>query len=298
MSTTQTSTVETATQPVDDILQSLTPEQFDKLKILWLKLDHLAGSGADPASQASPLATSATSDSGKNADIRREAEALQSKAFDKALADLTPEQLHTALWTMVKQDDPDTLVVRFLRARSWNVEKAAIMLIASMHWRLVAHVEDEILPAGDAEFVRMSQSDDPATRKRGEQILLQLRSGKSFARGTDHDGRPLLTIRVRLHKAGQQTLEALQQYIIFNSETSRMLLRGPNTTVAIIFDLTGFGMANMVCLGRFPFPFSLLPFPFCLLPFAFCLLALYSLASNSLRSTIPRLHPSPALPPR
>lgn len=57
------------------------------------------------------------------------------KEFKAALAGQTPAELRAAFWEMVKCDNPDALLLRFLRARKWDVDKALIMLVATMHWR-------------------------------------------------------------------------------------------------------------------------------------------------------------------
>jgi CRAL/TRIO, N-terminal domain len=59
----------------------------------------------------------------------------QTKEFKEALATSTPQQIHDTFWRMVKADHPDALFLRFLRARKWDVGKAMVMLVATMHWR-------------------------------------------------------------------------------------------------------------------------------------------------------------------
>lgn len=59
----------------------------------------------------------------------------QTKEFKAALASQTPEELRDAFWGMVKCDNPDGLLLRFLRARKWDVDKALVMMVATMNWR-------------------------------------------------------------------------------------------------------------------------------------------------------------------
>jgi len=59
----------------------------------------------------------------------------QTKEFKEAIASSSPQEIHDAFWRMVKADHPDSLFLRFLRARKWDVNKAIVMLVATMHWR-------------------------------------------------------------------------------------------------------------------------------------------------------------------
>ena len=155
----------------------------------------------------------------------------QNKQFKQALASQTPEDLRTAFWSMVKHDNPDGLLLRFLRARKWDVQKALVMLVTTMHWRSQEmHVDDDVIKAGEAGAVEASQSSDPATRKEGEDFLAQLRMGKSYLHGVDKEGRPMCFVRVRLHKQGEQSEASLERYTVYIIETARLLLTGPVDT--------------------------------------------------------------------
>ncbi|OQD61021.1 hypothetical protein PENPOL_c019G05906 [Penicillium polonicum] len=170
----------------------------------------------------------------------------QSKEFKQALEDMKPEEIRTAFWSMVKGDNPDSLLLRFLRARKWDTKKALVMLISTMRWRLLEmHVDDDIMFNGEASAVKMSQGSDPKEKKKGDDFLTQMRLGKSFLHGVDRAGRPICVVRVRLHKAGDQDNEGLERFTVYTIETARLLLAPPIETATIVFDMTDFGMANM-----------------------------------------------------
>ena len=80
-----------------------------------------------------------------------------------------------------------------------------------------------------------------------DEFMKQLRMGKSFLHGTDKDGRPICFVRVRLHKPADQSERTLERYTVFTMETARLMLRSPVDTACVVFDMTGFSLANMVC---------------------------------------------------
>ncbi|KAF6241265.1 hypothetical protein HO173_001060 [Letharia columbiana] len=170
----------------------------------------------------------------------------QAKEFHKVLESQSPEAIRTAFWSMVKHDDPDGLLLRFLRARKWNVQNALIMLISTMHWRMQEmHVDDDIVRRGEAGALDDSINSNSPTKKEGHDFLTQMRLGKSFLHGTDKEGRPLTFVRVKLHKQGEQSEASLERFTVYTIETARLLLSPNVDTAAIIFDMTDFSMANL-----------------------------------------------------
>lgn len=261
---------------------NLTPEQQDKLRKLWAAIFQVCAVG-DQDDASSTVASSAPSDNtatkertrkrslfsrkGKkdkpdSSDSASIASGLkeddaddkygQNKQFYETLANSSPEAIRATIWTMVKHDHPDALALRFLRARKWDVEKALVMLVSTMNWRATEmHVDDEIMLKGEAGMVELSQSSDAKEKQLGEDFMAQIRMGKSFLHGLDNKGRPLCVVRVRCHHQGEQCEESLERYTVYLIETARMVLRPPVDTATIVFDMTGFSMANMVS-GRSP----------------------------------------------
>ncbi|KAL8957732.1 MAG: hypothetical protein Q9193_005074 [Seirophora villosa] len=113
----------------------------------------------------------------------------QGKDFQQVLATVDPEKLRNAFWSMVKHDHPDGLLLRFLRARKWDVHNALVMLIATMNWRMKEQrVDDDIMKNGEGQAAANSSSSNAAVKREAEDFLAQLRLGKSFLHGTDREG--------------------------------------------------------------------------------------------------------------
>ena len=233
---------------------NLTAEQELKLKEFWSTLLHIFGV-SDPAdvsngdadsinSQARTNAAGAEKKKSKkrglfgrknNADPGGEGAAAadgddkygQVKEFHTLLDKQPPEELRKAFWSMVKHDNPDGLLLRFLRARKWNVQNALVMLMATIHWRLEeVKVDVDIIKRGEGGALEDSKSSDAAVKREGTDFLTQMRMGKSFLHGTDKEGRPMCFVRVRLHKQGEQTETSLERCTVYTIETARLLLSG------------------------------------------------------------------------
>lgn len=262
---------------------NLTPDQEQKLRELWLAIFKVCAVGAqeegtDHEDTAAPDALADKSTNAKekprkrkltmfsrkgHKDSKSDGDAAssikvddaddkygQNKQFLDTLANTSPETLRAAIWTMVKHDHPDALVLRFLRARKWDVNKALVMLVSTMHWRAnEMHVDDEIMKNGEASMVELSSSDDPKKKQLADDFMAQIRMGKSFLHGLDDKGRPICIVRVRCHHQGEQCEESLERYTVYLIETARMVLRPPVDTATVLFDMTGFSMANMVSPG-------------------------------------------------
>lgn len=162
--------------------------------------------GDAESAPASGASTPTTSDVGSLSIADEDDKHGQVKEAKLALANTSPEDLRTAFWSMLKHDHPDALLLRFLRARKWDVEKALVMMISTMHWRLdQMHVDDDIMKNGEAAAIRDSKSDDAKLKKEADDFLAHFRIGKSFLHGLDNEGRPLCVVRARMHRAGEQS---------------------------------------------------------------------------------------------
>ncbi|KAF9437290.1 hypothetical protein BGZ76_001352 [Entomortierella beljakovae] len=144
----------------------------------------------------------------------------------------SPAEYQTAFWSFVQIEHPDVAILRFLRARKWNVEKAMEMLILALEWRIAQGV-DEIMQMGELEI----EAKYPG-------FLEQLKSGKVRFRGRDRQGRLLCFMDVSLHNPHAQSPQAVEKLAIYIVESARLMM-APQETISIVFDMSGFSMSNM-----------------------------------------------------
>lgn len=258
----------------DGHLGNLTKEQEAKLREMWTILLNLFGLKFEGSQlEKAPTNQTESSDSKKKSrrgffgfgGAKKEEPATpdvggltlsdhddkygQNKDFKQALVNITPEQLRDGMWTMLKADHPDAFLLRFLRARKWDVHKAVVMLVSTLHWRLVEmHVDDDIMEGGEAKAIEQSESPDHDTKRLGADFIEQARMGKSYITGIDKQGRPICLIRVKMHKIGVHCEKSIERYTVHMIETARLMLPRHIETAVILFDMTGFTLANMVRL--------------------------------------------------
>ncbi|GMF75488.1 unnamed protein product [Aspergillus oryzae] len=250
---------------------NLTPEQEVKLQEFWVLLLKVCGvnvegieSNGDVATPPSPSSQKKAAPKrrftffgGKSNDEEEDTTANgvttsiasinitdgddkygQSKEFQQAITDMKPEEIRVTLWNMVKQDNPDSLLLRFLRARKWDIKKALIMLVSTIRWRLQdVKVDDDIVKNGELAALEQSKSSDPEEKRKGEEFLKQMRMGKGYIHGVDKDGRPICVTRVRLHKPADQSTDTLDRFTVYTIESARMMLSPPVETAVRIWNI-------------------------------------------------------------
>ncbi|KAG0246987.1 CRAL-TRIO domain-containing protein [Mortierella sp. GBAus27b] len=219
---------------------TLTPDQTKALRKLWEALYEIQEKStvtivAEPA-PAAPAASEPAASSGWGGWFTAAPAApVVEPPVTITLSELglTAADVRTSLWNNVLSDHPDTMVLRFLRARKWHVGNGLLMLLNAFKWRLEQDVEN-VKTLGDDEL----EAKYPKFKE-------QLSMGKFYVHGTDKRGQPIVYLNVHLHRAGDQDPKTLERLTIYLMETGRLLIQPPVETVALIFDLTQFGLGNM-----------------------------------------------------
>jgi len=120
----------------------------------------------------------------------------------------------------------DILLLKFLRARKFDVNAAFEMLVSTMIFRTTFQ------GIGVGAITIQSVSNE-------------IRQGKTFFRGFDRENRPVCIMRVRNHDPSKTDFQESQRYTLFLMEYGVTLIRPPVETVTIVFDMTDAGMRNI-----------------------------------------------------
>lgn len=191
-------------------LDNLTPEEEQKLRQVWVYLFHLCGvETLDENANPSKL----------NPD--------HISALRQQVAEQSPESFRQGLWSFISPEHPDALVLRFLRARKWDVEKGMVMLVSAIIWRLERNIADAIIYSGENVGLKKDPSDDD------KGFIAQYRSGKSYVHATDRENRLVYIIRTRLHDPKLQSNKAMETYILHNIESLRILIKPPTESAVL-----------------------------------------------------------------
>ncbi|KAJ2523134.1 hypothetical protein H4217_000279 [Coemansia sp. RSA 1939] len=147
--------------------------------------------------------------------------------FIQTAAHHAQRSIRDAFWGAVLCDHPDVLLLRFLRARKWNVDAALEMLLTCLRWRLDEEI-DWVVWVGESEL-----------------NWRLLRRGIGVIHKTDRLGQPVLYIPVRLNDPQAQPADHMLDYTVHLMEVSRLFLHPPVEKVCLVFDTTDMALANM-----------------------------------------------------
>ncbi|KKK13968.1 hypothetical protein ARAM_000198 [Aspergillus rambellii] len=173
--------------------------------------------------------------------------ASEGRSVRRFLSCLSPEDVRFGVLTAAKHEPPDVYLLRYLRRCRWEVNKALVLLLNSLIWRLKEmKVDNVLLPRG--ELYAAQQEQNLMDKHRSEEargFISQLRMGKCYVYGVDRLNQPVCVVRVRLHQPGAQSKDALNQFITHIYESVRLVISPPIETATVVFDMTGFSLANM-----------------------------------------------------
>ncbi|KAI0602889.1 CRAL/TRIO domain protein [Biscogniauxia sp. FL1348] len=208
---------------------NLTSEQEAQLRQLWALL-------------LPTLDTSSDTSSSRRADLGDEDDETPPPT------PLSATERRDSWLHMAKQENPDALLLRFLRARGWDASRAHAMLADALVWRArEQRVDEDIVPKGEPWCAAQLSGggDEDAQRRGAREFLDQMRCGKVYLRGRDRRGRPVGYVHLALHQPSAQSGATVEKLVVNTIETARCLFEPPAEALCLVFDLTGFALSNM-----------------------------------------------------
>ncbi|KAF9947937.1 hypothetical protein BGZ65_008425, partial [Modicella reniformis] len=227
--------------PTEGRLGHLTPEQTEKLQQFWVHLfdvfdgnvqfDQTAPSSFKGQTRDDDTPAPATEKKGWFG--RGKAEGAKEEKKEAPAPRFTGAQLKLTFWKLTMMDHPDLLVLKFIRARKWNLDDAMKMFLNALKWRIVERI-DELIELSDVEL-----------DQKYPKFIEQMRIGKGYLRGADPLDRPMSVVNARLHHKADQPAETIHRFTLYTMECGRTVLPEGAETVIVIFDLSNFGLDNM-----------------------------------------------------
>ncbi|KAJ2803592.1 hypothetical protein H4S07_004421, partial [Coemansia furcata] len=133
-----------------------------------------------------------------------------------------------AFWQAATQmSDPDSWVLRFLRARKWDVDQALGMIRKTLAWR-VGQAIDEVAYFGESKLHYHT-----------------MYTGLAFACTTDRLGCPVYVVRVRANVANNRSILAIKRFLCWQLETSQLLAAASDGRVTLLFDMSDITRENI-----------------------------------------------------
>ncbi|CAF4683177.1 unnamed protein product, partial [Rotaria sp. Silwood2] len=124
-------------------------------------------------------------------------------------------------------DNPDVILLQWLRACKWDVKAAIHKIMDLLKWRIEWGVQ-ALLANGESEI-----------------SLEEAAIGKGYFMGHDKAGRPICYIHARDHIRGQFSQKNTEKLTILAAEMCRKLLEPPVETITIVVDIAELGMENV-----------------------------------------------------
>lgn len=207
------------TQPTTELafFPNLDQSQLSHLKNFWLGLDEVLLASSTPAEKPTGNARA------KN-----------------LVQDDDRERLSKELWEWIMMDDPDKMVLKYIRAKKFNSTTDSLeLLINSLKFRAERKLST-------------IYHENPS-------ILKQLNTAKAFVFGFDRSGSPIFRVNACKHKAADQSPRELEgtplhplsmcfntpthyshafsDFILYSMEVTRLFVLPPAETVTMLVDL-------------------------------------------------------------
>lgn len=177
-------------------------------------------------------------DSSETASFTSSIASNSNPGFRRKFSKYNPQDLHSALFKVVKNDLLDNFLLRYIRARKCKYEDAMAMLTKTLNWRHNECPVESWLAEGDAPSY---------VHEKNKGFVKNFTVSKAFIRGQDKNKNPLFMFQSRKHFASDTLPAETERFALLIIEWCRLYLRDVNESVdtcSLLFDLSGFSLKN------------------------------------------------------
>lgn len=146
--------------------------------------------------------------------------------------------LHDAFFSAIRNELLDNYVLRFVRARKFDSERAIEMLTTSLKWRHSNFTADDWLNDGDAPSYLSGEN---------KGFIKNYTTEKSTIRGRDRHGNPIFMFQARKNFASDSPLAETQRFAVVTIEWCKLFFKDVTESLdqaTVVFDLSGFALKN------------------------------------------------------
>jgi hypothetical protein len=131
------------------------------------------------------------------------------------------------LFYLFGPDNPDVILLRWLRARKWQISSAVQLMMNTLQWRSEWGVR-KLLEKGESDL-----------------IVEECSSGKTYHMGKDKFGRPVTYVHANEHIKGQFPFESTEKFIVLNMELGRYLVESHIEEGTVVLDMGNVTLKNL-----------------------------------------------------
>lgn len=157
--------------------------------------------------------------------------------INAALSQISPRESHEVFCTSLREELPDNLLLKWVRARKFDPEDTLNMLGRTFAWRNKTPANQWVME-GDAKLYITHTNPG---------FIKNLTVEKSWIKGTDHNHNPVFWFQAKKHFGLDAPGEEMTRYVVVMMEWVRLFSRDVTAsldTILIVFDLTGFSLKN------------------------------------------------------
>lgn len=131
------------------------------------------------------------------------------------------------LFYLFGKDNPDMILLRWLRARKWQISSAVELMMDTLKWRDQWGVQ-KLMENGENDL-----------------IIEECSTSKTYHMGKDRSNRPITYVHANEHIKGQFPFDSTEKFVVLNMELGRDLIDSPIEEGTVVLDMANVTFKNL-----------------------------------------------------